>query len=63
MKNLENLGVQEMNSKELTENNGGFIPLVILGVAFTAQAVAAGVSTLFVAGMAVGVGVASSQNK
>ncbi|MBT8245773.1 MAG: class IIb bacteriocin, lactobin A/cerein 7B family [Winogradskyella sp.] len=29
--NLENLGVQEMNAKELTTVDGGIIPLLVLG--------------------------------
>ena len=63
MTNLENLGVQEMNTRELTDNNGGFIPLVILGVAYTAGQVAAGTGLLFTAGVAIGALVASSQSK
>lgn len=35
MKNLEleNLGVQEMNADEMQNVDGGFLPLVIIGVA------------------------------
>ena len=55
MKNLENFGVQELNAKEIKETDGGFIPLVIWGIAFTASEVA---------GIAVGaaIGVAISQD-
>ena len=29
MKNLENFGVQELNSREMEEVNGGIIPILI----------------------------------
>jgi len=32
MKHLENYGVQELSAKEITETDGGFIPLILLGV-------------------------------
>lgn len=30
MKNLENFGVQELNAKEITETNGGILPLALI---------------------------------
>ncbi len=63
MKNLENLGVQEMNSKELVDNNGGVIILTILGVGYTALQVAGAVGVLFTAGVAIGATVAADQDK
>ncbi len=57
MKNLDlsGFGVQEMNAEEMRENDGGFIPLVILGVTYSAQLVAAACGTTFLAGVAAGV--------
>lgn len=40
MKNLSKFGVQELDAKETKKIEGGFVPLVIWGVAFTAKQVA-----------------------
>jgi lactobin A/cerein 7B family class IIb bacteriocin len=52
MKNLENFGIQELSTKEIKETDGGFIPLVIWGIAFTASEVAG-----ILVGTAIGVAV------
>lgn len=40
MNNLSKFGVQELNVGEINKVEGGFVPLVILGFAFTAKQVA-----------------------
>lgn len=52
MKNLRDLGVQELNNLEVSETQGGFIPVVIWGVALTAGEVAG-----LIGGTALGVAV------
>ena len=42
MKNLENFGVQELNTKECMDFDGGFIPLLIIGVALFVSSCAPG---------------------
>ena len=53
------LGLQEMDAKELQEVEGGFVPIVIWGVAFTASQVAGGAGAMFLAGIGIGAAVAS----
>lgn len=60
MKTIEMNVVQELSTQEINEINGGFIPLVILGVAFSAKAVAAGAGAVFLAGMGIGAAVAAA---
>ena len=55
--NLENLGLVELNAREVQEVEGGFFPIVVWGVVIAAEYVAA----LFIAGMGVGVAVAQGQ--
>jgi hypothetical protein len=40
MKNMNDLGVHELNSSELTETNGGFLVPIIIGLAFVAGVIA-----------------------
>lgn len=64
MKNLKgNAMMQEMNLQEMKEANGGFIPLVIWGVAFTAKTVAGACGATFLAGMGIGALAASDNAK
>lgn len=57
MKDLKFLS--ELTEEQARSTEGGFIPLVILGVAFTAGEVAAGAGAVFLAGMGIGAAVAS----
>jgi lactobin A/cerein 7B family class IIb bacteriocin len=52
--NLENLGVQEMDARELQTVDGGFVPLVIWGVAVSAKAVAGACVAAFAGGVTIG---------
>lgn len=64
MRNLkENAMMQEMNLQEMKEVNGGFIPLVILGVAYSAKTVAAACGATFIASMGIGALAASENSK
>lgn len=54
MKNLENYGVIHLHSIDLIETEGGFVPLVIWGVAISAKAVAGAVVGAFGAGVGIG---------
>ena len=54
MKNLQNYGVIQLSSNDLIETDGGFVPLVIWGVAISAKAVAGAVVGAFAAGVAIG---------
>lgn len=51
---------KELSNVEIQETNGGFIPLLILGVTYTATQVAAAAGTFFLAGVATGVAVATA---
>lgn len=59
MKNLEQIGVQELTTVEQREVDGGFFPIVVLGVVIGAEYVAG----LFFAGVGIGVAVAQSNDK
>ena len=61
--NKENSMWREMNLQEMKEVNGGFIPLVIWGVAYSAKTIAAACGTTFLAGMAIGALAASDNSK
>ncbi len=50
-----------MSQQEMQEKNGGFTPLVILGVSFSAKAVAGWIGGCFLAGVGVGATVAASK--
>lgn len=64
MKTVEkNAFMQEMNLQEMKEVDGGFIPLVILGVAFSAKAVAGACGAVFLAGMGIGAMAASDSSR
>ena len=52
--NLENLNLVELNAQEQKETEGGFVPLVIWGIALTAEAVAGGAVAAFASGVAIG---------
>lgn len=56
MKNLENYGVQEMNTKEIEEVNGGFFGTLALAVSVVAAATAyvEAVDTFYEAGKEIG---------
>ncbi|WP_437919928.1 hypothetical protein [Sphingobacterium sp. LRF_L2] len=60
MKTIDMNLVTELNVEEVNEINGGFIPLVIFGVAYTASQVAAGAGAVFLAGMGIGAAVAAA---
>jgi len=60
METIEMNGVAELNTQEVNEINGGFIPLVIFGVAFSAKAVAGGAGAVFLAGMGIGAAAAAA---
>lgn len=49
----------ELSEQQTREIEGGFIPLVIWGVAFTAGQVAGGAGAVFLAGMGIGAAVAA----
>jgi hypothetical protein len=59
MSDLNELGLVELNDNKQKEIDGGFVPLVILGVTYTAPQVAAAAGVLFAAGAAVGTAAAS----
>jgi len=59
---LNNLGVQELDSREMGEVDGGFIPIVVLGISFSAKAVAGWVGGCFLAGVAIGASVAAVEH-
>ncbi len=46
--------VQGMSKQEMKQTDGGFIPLVILGVAFSAKTVASCIIACFAVGVAIG---------
>jgi hypothetical protein len=52
--NLENLNLVELNALEGQEVDGGFIPLVILGVTYAAPVVAGWCAGAFALGFAAG---------
>lgn len=51
-------GVQELSQEEMKKVDGGFIPLVILGIKISAEIVAA----TFLTGMTIGAGIAISES-
>ena len=53
--------MKELTLVETTNVDGGFVPLVIFGVALSAKAVAGIAGTLFLTGVGVGAMVASDQ--
>jgi hypothetical protein len=53
--NLENLGLVELNAQEVQGTEGGFVPLVILGVTYAAPVVAGWICGAFAAGVGIGV--------
>ena len=53
--NLQNLNLVELNAQEVQETEGGFIPLVILGITYGAPVVAGWVCGAFAAGVGIGV--------
>lgn len=53
--NLDNLNLVELNAQDCQGIDGGFIPLVILGVAYTAPVVAGWICGAFAAGVGIGV--------
>lgn len=57
MLEIKKLGLVEMSTQEVNEVDGGFIPLVICGVYFSAKAVAAAMGVAAVAGTACGIAV------
>lgn len=57
--NLEKLKVVELEAQEVKSVEGGFIPLVILGITYSASTVAAWCGVAFVAGTAAGIAVYS----
>lgn len=63
MKNLDlaTLGVEEMNEVEMQEVDGGFVPLVVFGIALSAKAVAGAAGACFLAGVGIGSAVYLSQ--
>lgn len=63
MKNLQNLNLVELNAQEVKEIEGGFVPLVILGVTYSAKTVAAAAGACFIAGLGIGALAASDQRK
>lgn len=54
---------QEMSLQEMKEVNGGFIPLVIWGVAYSAKTIATACGATFLASMAIGALAASDNSK
>lgn len=54
--NLNNLNLVELNAQDVQEIEGGFIPLVIFGVFYSAQIVAG--ATCAAAALGVGIGIA-----
>ncbi|PIQ49884.1 MAG: hypothetical protein COW03_02565 [Cytophagales bacterium CG12_big_fil_rev_8_21_14_0_65_40_12] len=61
MKNLEKMGVQEMNSGDQSASNGGFFPLVILGVYISSKVMAGIIIGTFAVGTVAGVAIAASE--
>lgn len=59
--NLKNLNVAELNAQEVKETEGGFIPLIILGVTYSAPTVAAAIGACFIAGLAIGASAAAGK--
>ena len=55
--NLDNLNLVELNAQDSKEIDGGFIPLLIWGIAISAETVA----TAFWVGVGVGAAVAQGQ--
>jgi hypothetical protein len=55
---LNKMGLAPMLEVEMQEQNGGFIPLVILGVKLSAGCV----TTIFCTGMGIGAAVANAQH-
>ena len=55
--NLNNLNLVELNAQEVKGTEGGFIPLLIWGIAISAETVA----TAFWVGVGVGAAVAQGQ--
>jgi len=53
------LNVQELSLQDQQNIEGGFIPLVIWGVSFTAAQVAGGAGAMFLAGIGIGAAVAA----
>ncbi|WP_437919926.1 hypothetical protein [Sphingobacterium sp. LRF_L2] len=49
----------DLNEEQAKTIEGGFIPLVIWGVSFTASQVAAGAGAVFLAGMGIGAAAAA----
>jgi lactobin A/cerein 7B family class IIb bacteriocin len=49
----------ELKKDELKKVNGGFIPLVIFGVTYSAQLVAGAIGSAFIAGFGGGIMIAS----
>lgn len=62
MKDLNKMGVVEMDAKSAEKTSGGFITLIILGTVFTAEQVAAAAGALFIAGVASGVAAAAASD-
>jgi lactobin A/cerein 7B family class IIb bacteriocin len=59
--NLENLNLVELSAQEVKEVDGGFIPLVIFGVYFSAKAVAGACFAAAALGTAAGIAVYAKQ--
>lgn len=53
---------RELNYLELENVNGGFVPLVIWGVTYTASQVAAASGACFLAGFAGGIAIGAAVN-
>ena len=58
MLEIEKMGLVEMNSQEVQDIDGGFFPIVVLGIYLSAGTV----SNLFFAGVAIGCTVAATKN-
>ena len=55
MKNLQNFGVQELNSNEMRQIDGGIIPIIVFGIVIGWKAIAGAVAVgIFAAGVYVG---------
>jgi hypothetical protein len=63
MDNLDHMELVELNDDALTEVDGGFIALTILGVTYSATTVAAAVGAATAAGVAAGVAAAAASDK
>ena len=55
--NLDNLNLVELNAQDVQEVEGGFIPLIIFGIAYSAQVVAVATLTAAAVGTAIGIAV------